>query len=483
MASTDPLKLLGRNRRRQLLNLALVAGAVVALIAVAAVVIPRAQPPRSFTIVTGLQNSASYKAAQNYQRIARDNDFYVKIIPVEDSVRRLDMLLSGEAQVGFIPGGVATGLKTDELRTLASVYYEPLWIFYRRELSPDRTIDDLRQLRGLRVAFGPGNVGTERLARFLLDLNGLTDKDFEVVNPTRAEAVAGLKNGTLDVAFFNGSATNDAVLPLLQDPELELVNLRRASAYTTRYRFLTALTLPEGVISLKDNLPRGDRRLLSAVSNVVIRSDLHPDLIRLLTIAVVETHEPGGLFEEPYQFPNLKWADLPVSREYLAYLDQIQNGRSQLDNLFPFWLAALIDRIYIFALPVLLLLIPLFSRSPAVYGMFMRRKLHGWYQLLRDIEKRTAHMNAEQIKISEDALDEMERRLEEKFSISTGYLAGYYDLRMHIALVRGKLHQRRENMAAAEPSQAGDQPDLPLEPSLSPAAADPPPLLATTSAD
>jgi hypothetical protein len=99
---------------------------------------------------------------------------------------------------------------------------------------------------------------------------------------------------------------------------------------------------------------------------------------------------------------------------------------------------------------VLLLLIPVVLRGPGVYSSLMKRRLYSWYQLLRDIEKRAARMNMEQIAIAEQALDEMERRLEEKFSISRGYLAGYYDLRMHIALVRGTLRERREEMMGGQ---------------------------------
>jgi hypothetical protein len=420
--------------------------AVVAVVALVAAFLRQDQPPARFTIVAGPEGSASHLAAENYQRIAGENGFTLDIIASNDVEERLEMLLAGEAQVGFIPSGAAAGLETDELRTLASVYYEPVWIIYRRDIAPSGAIDDLSELRGARIAPGPGNASTERLARLLLGLNGISEENTDFVAVDTDEAMARLRDGTLDVAFFVGAATEDIVLPLLRDPALDIISLRRAEAYATRFRFLSVLTLPEGLIDLEKNLPSQNKTLLSAVANVVIRADLHPDLIRLMTIAVVETHEPGGMFEKPFEFPRVSNTDLPVSREYLAYLEQIRNGESQLDNIFSFRVAALIDRIYLFAIPVLLLLIPILLRGPGVYSSLMRRRLYSWYQLLRDIEKRTARMNLEQIEITEQALDEMERRLEEKFSISRGYLAGYYDLRMHIALVRAKVRERRVQM-------------------------------------
>jgi hypothetical protein len=453
--SSTPRPIWQPSWQRRLLRVGLMVAAVIALVALAATFLQRDQPPSRFVIATGPEGSASYLAAVNYQRIARENEFELDIVVVEDIEERLAMLLAGDVEVGFIPSGSAAGLETDELRTLASVYYEPIWIFYRRALSPDQAIDDLQELRGARVALGPGSIGTERLARLLFELNGITAENTTFVDLEPAAAVAGLRDGTLDAAFFAGAATEEVILPLLRDPSLDIIGLRRAETYATRYRFLTTLALPEGLIDLEANLPSEPKTLLSAVANVVIRHDLHPDLIRLMTIAVVETHERGGMFEQPLEFPRVSNNDFPVSREYLAYLEQIRNGESQLDNIFPFRIAALIDRIYLFAIPVLLLLIPVVLRGPGVYGSLMRRRLYSWYQLLRDIEKRTARMNAEQIEVTERALDEMERRLEEKFSISRGYLAGYYDLRMHIALVRATVHERRKEMANSGSSADG----------------------------
>jgi TRAP transporter TAXI family solute receptor len=408
----------------------------------------RDQPPSSFTIATGQAGSASYLAAENYRRIAKENGFELTIVPVEDIAKRLELLLAGEVQAGFVPGGAAAGLATDELRNLASVYYEPVWIVYRRVVAQEGPIDDLRQLRGKRIALGPESIGTERLARQLLALNGITDDNALFVDLGTDEAVAGLGDGSLDVAFFVGAATEELILPLLRDPSLDIVTVRRAAAYTNRYRFLATLALPEGMIDMEQNLPAEEKQLLSVVANVVIRHDLHPDLIRLMTIALVETHQSGGMFEKPFEFPAVTNADLPFSREYLAYLEQIRNGESQLDNLFPFRIASLIDRLYLFVLPILLILIPVLLRGPKVYSVFMRRRLYSWYVLLRDIEKRATRMNAEQIEVAEQALNEMERQLEQRFSISRGYLAGYYDLRMHIALVRGKLKERRAEFLA-----------------------------------
>lgn len=57
---------------------------------------------------------------------------------------------------GLLPDGTATGLATEELRNLASVYYEPLWVVYRHALARGDLIDDSQKLSGKRIALGPG---------------------------------------------------------------------------------------------------------------------------------------------------------------------------------------------------------------------------------------------------------------------------------------------------------------------------------------
>lgn len=85
---------------------------------------------------------------------------------------------------------------------------------------------------------------------------------------------------------------------------------------------------------------------------------MHPDLVRLMVIAAIQTHRSGGKFEKPGQFPNLELTDLPVDPDADAYMRQILGGRTDLDRYLPFWLAAIIDRYLLFVLPCCLLSCP-----------------------------------------------------------------------------------------------------------------------------
>jgi TRAP-type uncharacterized transport system substrate-binding protein len=58
------------------------------------------------------------------------------------------------------------------LTSLASLYFEPLWVFHRSDLRLTRLTD----LRGKRIAVGAEQSGTKAIAMQLLADNGLDDR-------------------------------------------------------------------------------------------------------------------------------------------------------------------------------------------------------------------------------------------------------------------------------------------------------------------
>ena len=53
-------------------------------------------------------------------------------------------------EVAFVQGGLKSLVQNAQLVSLGSLYFEPLWIFYRNDLTIDRTTD----MKGLRIAVG-----------------------------------------------------------------------------------------------------------------------------------------------------------------------------------------------------------------------------------------------------------------------------------------------------------------------------------------
>jgi TRAP-type uncharacterized transport system substrate-binding protein len=103
---------------------------------------------------------------------------------------------------------------------LASLYYEPLWIFYR----DSGTLSQLNDLQGKRIAVGPPGSGTRALVDHLFAANGLTVANgvgrgnTEIVGLGGNEALEALRAGKVDAALFVGGAQTPLILQALRDP-------------------------------------------------------------------------------------------------------------------------------------------------------------------------------------------------------------------------------------------------------------------------
>ncbi len=443
-----------------------IAALVLAALLAIAVQIAVTMPPRTFTILTGTQEGGYYQAALAYQRIAKEKGFDLQIRTTNGASETLVLLESGAADLGFVQSGVASAGDPSKLSTIANVFYEPVWIFYRKDAFDGKPMTRLSQAMGKRVAIGPVGSGTHDLANYFLPIAGLTPENTTFLSPSFADAAQQLEDGTADVAIFVLSDSSSLPWQLIRTPGIELMNVSRANAYAFYYPWLSELVLPEAGADVADNIPAESKHLLTTVAALIARNDLHPDLVRLMVIAAIQTHRSGGKFEKPGQFPNLELTDLPVDPDADAYMRQILGGSTDLDRYLPFWLAAIVDRYLLFVLPALLILLPLISRSPQAFQWYMRQRIVRWYRLVHEIEYRSQTMDLDQIDSELQHLDEIERTIADELTVTNSYMPQVYELRQHIDFVAGKLKERKLQLQAqaqtAVPTPANTQ-DQPLD--------------------
>ena len=391
-------------------------------------------PPRSFTIATGREDGAYHRYALSYRDILARDGITLNLKGSSGSLENLDLLSDpgSGVEAAFVQGGIAEPAGADDLRALASLYYEPLWIFARGATPPVR----LPELTGLRLAIGAEGSGTRAVALQLLADNGLAEGAAELLPLGGMAAVEALAAGEVDAAFFVASATASFIARLLETPGIAPVSLARAEAYARRYRHFSHLSLPEGVIDFADNLPSRDVELLAPAATLVARDDLHPALIVLLLQAAAEVHSEGGLFEEPGAFPSRRYLDLPLHETAQRYFDA---GPPFLQRFLPFWAADLIDRLKILLLPLITLMIPLFRIVPPTYRWRIRSRIYRWYRELQAIDDALGEAAA-----ADDAgrlraeLDRIEAEVKQ-VTVPLSYADALYHLRLHIDFVRRRL--------------------------------------------
>jgi hypothetical protein len=204
-------------------------------------------------------------------------------------------------------------------------------------------------------------------------------------------------------------------------------------------------------------MPEEDKRLVAATANLVARHDIHPDLLRLLTIAAVETHWDGGLFASPGEFPNSKNVDLPMDRRERAYLERFKTDQSVLDNYLPFWLAAIVDRYWLFILPIVFLFLPLLFRVPWAFRSWNMYKINRWYKEIRQIEFNLDRLDLQQLEQERIKLQQLDDTVTVRTNVGLFYLPAAYDLHWHMGYLLEKIERRKRALMAETPdTETGD---------------------------
>jgi TRAP transporter TAXI family solute receptor len=386
-------------------------------------------PPDRVVMATGSPDGAYHAFARRYADYLAREGIELELRPSAGSLENLRLLRAGEVSLALVQGGVDDGAGQSGLHSLGSVYYEPLWVFHRRELPLQR----LYQLAGRRLAVGPEGSGTRALAARLLADNGIGESaDW---HPLAGQAaVDALLAGEVDAAFLVISAQSGLVQRLLSDPQIVLFDFERAAAYTRRYRFLNSLELPAGVMDLAAELPDRTVRLLAPTANLVANADLHPAVVDLMLQAASEVHREGGWFEDPDEFPMAGLLAFPLSKEAERYY---KFGPPFLQRYLPFWAASLVDRLKVMLLPLLVLLFPLIKVMPPIYTWRMRARVYRWYDELEQAEEVLGSGAHDPAWVASE-LDRIEAEVQ-RVKVPLSFTDQLYHLRQHIDLVRRQM--------------------------------------------
>jgi len=382
-------------------------------------------PPRRITFSTGREGGAYHAFAREYAKLAAADGFTVDILPGAGSVQTLQRLAAGEAMVGFVQGGTAEATKSEGVLSLGSLYYEPVWLFHRRAF-PLRRLGDLR---GLRIQVGEDGSGVRPLAVRLLRDSGVTAQNSTLLALTSEGAAAALETGRIDAGFFIMAPSVPLVRRLLLHPAVGLWNVQRSTAYTSRYRFLSTVTLGEGVVDLVTNVPDRDVTLLAATATLVVREDVHPVIVRLLLKTAETVHSRPGLFEAPNAFPSDAFVELPLHEVARRYL---RKGPPFLERFLPFWIAVTVERWALLILPPLGLLLPLIRFLPSLYNERMRKRVTKWYRVVNEIDRALTKCTPEEAREAAERLRRVQAELAGMPPPPTGLMGELYDLKLHV---------------------------------------------------
>ena len=434
-----PLRLRYRLARVSWRDLAVVVGPIL-LVTIAAFAVAyhylQPAPPTTLVMTAGTEGSAFRNNAEKYKKILARNGVTLEIMPSRGSVENLARLSDPNTRidVGFVQGGLPTDLRSDDLVSLGSVFFEPLFVLYR---SPT-LIERLSQLAGRKLAVGIEGSGSHALALALLKENGIEPGGSTSLLPIAGDAaLQAMRERRVDAVFVAGdSAQPNAIRQLLHTPGVRLFDFVQADAYVRRLRFLSRIDLPMGAFDLGQNLPDRPLTLIAPTVDLVARPNLHPALSDLLIEAAQEVGSHGSLLQRPGQFPSPLEHDFPISDDAARYY---KSGKSAAYRHLPFWVASLVDRVLVLLLPIVVLVVPGVRAVPALYRWRIRTRIYRRYGHLMALERESLQLDdPEQARQVLERLDVIERTVID-LKLPASFADEAYVLRQHIDFVRARL--------------------------------------------
>ncbi len=397
-------------------------------------------PPKRVVLATGPAQSAYDEFGKRYAEALARYGITVELKQSEGSSANLEMLRNGEADLGFVQGGTADIGYDDEdaIVSLGSLFVEPLWLFYREEsavrLHKKSMVTKLSEFKGWRVNVGTPGSGVPRLFSTLLDVNRVNASDMKLSELEQTPATVAFLNGELDAVVFASAPESLMVQMLLQTPGIKLLDFAQSEAYSRRFGYLTPVVMPQGVVDLAANIPPRNMRLVASTTSLLAHSDTHPAILQLFAQTATTLHSGASWFSKAREYPSLEHSEVRISPEAQR---AIKNGPPFLQRYLPFWLANMIERVWLAMGLIIVLALPLSRIVPPLYAFRIRSRVFRWYAELRDIEQHQDDDGTSTQNLLEQ-LDAMESKVE-KIVVPLSYTDELYALRNNIQLVRKKL--------------------------------------------
>ena len=394
-------------------------------------------PPKSIAIATGFQDGLYYRFGERMQSALKKEGVDLQVLKTGGTLDNLALLADPKSGVdlAMIQGGVADVSQFPYFVSIAGMFYEPVWVFFRE--SSFKGVPDgltlLTQLKGKRVSIGNAGSGTNSIAKLLLDTSGIKPTDLKMEELTPQEGASKLATGNLDAVFVVAAAEAPLLKSFINLPGVQLMNFVQADAYTRVLPFLTKVDVARGLMSIENDFPGLNRQMIAATATLVSRETISPAIVSLLLENAQDVLKSYSRLQKPGEFPSINGLDFPLQMDSEIYL---KDGPSFLHRHLPFWTAVWVGRFARVVIPILAILIPLIAYIPALRDLSLRIRLSRIYAELKVLESTAADPGARDT--SRQALADIQMRVN-AMKVSSLESKELYDLKGHVNMVRQRL--------------------------------------------
>ena len=388
-------------------------------------------PPSHVTISAGSQGGAYFEYAKKYAAALEKNGVKTTVLTSSGSLENIKRLKdeTSETDIAFVQSGLISETERDGLVSLGSLYFEPMWIFYRTS-KWTQPIDHITALKGSAINTGTKGSGTEKLALQILDKHSLAAASFTASSLAPQEAATALKSGSIDAMMLVSAANAPVVEELLTASGIAVMSLSRAEAITRILPALAKVTLPRGSVNLSRDIPLSDVTSVASTATLVSKEDLHPAIAYLLIKTANELHGGPQLLSGSREFPSItKYQEFEVPED----VDKLyKQGAPVLYKHMPFWLANLLYRLWVLLIPLGAAMITLSDALPKILGFRGNRQIAATYADARVLEQEALNAPAGTSNAAYLArLDGLHQRAA-RIKVPSDFVKSLFELRGHL---------------------------------------------------
>jgi hypothetical protein len=395
-------------------------------------------PPKTIEMATGFPTGLYYHFGERLKAELSQEGVSLQVKSTGGTLDNLALLSDPNSGVAFamVQGGVADTKKYPNLVSIAGMFYEPVWVWYREPAfkNDGGQLRVLSQLKGKRISIGNEGSGTLALSQTLLKASGISDSAIHAEKLKPDEAIKKLNSGELDAAFIVAAAEAPILEKFYTIPGIRLMSFDQGDAYARNLPYLTKVNVPRGLLSIEYDLPRQDIQVLAPTATLVAQSNISPAMVSLMLGASFDILKSYSRLQKIGEFPSNVGLDFPLQEDAEIY---IKDGPSFLHRNLPFWTAVWVGRFMKIIIPLLVILIPLFTYLPAATNLLLKLKLARVYEELKMVDKNLLNPDLREKNFKD--LESIEKRVS-NLKVSRLDAKELYDLKGHVGDVRNRLN-------------------------------------------
>jgi len=351
-------------------------------------------PPKTIGIAVGREGTSDGIYGEKLVSFFADNGVKLEITYTEGGKQPIvAMQREKSIQSALVLGGLYEKNEVNQVLSLGSSQYEPLWLFYRGD--PFTGDGPLFHFAKTGIAIGQPNSGSNAIVRKILATR--RDDETSKLNffewPYR-KSVEALLAGEINALAAVDGIDSLLIKRLLADPNIKVSNFPFAPAYVKYLPQLDLVSIPRGAFTTSPVYPPTDINMVSTSLTLVVEKDLHPALQLLFLMAVDHLGDSRDqFFARPDEFPSYKDPSIPLAPIAKNYF---MHGEPTSLKYLPFWAASFIDRIWFFILGSLAIVYPVYRLIPNYRTTLGRLKVEDAYELLHLIQQQFAQVQTQE---------------------------------------------------------------------------------------